>query len=64
MIIVRFEPRSRSNETDIIAAEAADWCKENGLVQAEDFHWFYWEGRLCFEFYDYDFATLFKLRWL
>lgn len=64
MIIVRFEQRSRNNETDLLAAEAAEWCVEHGLILNKDFHWFYWSGRLCFEFYDYDVATLFKLTWL
>lgn len=64
MIIVRFEQRSRSSETDQLAVEATEWCQAYGLVRTVDFHWFYWNGRLCFEFYDYDIATLFKLTWL
>jgi hypothetical protein len=64
MIIVRFEQRGKSNETDRLAIAAAGWCTERGLEDTVDFHWFYWDSRLCFEFYDYDLATLFKLTWL
>jgi hypothetical protein len=64
MIIVRFEQRGKSNETDLLAAAANTWCVEHGLIYAVDFYWFYWDSRLCFEFYDYEFATAFKLAWL
>jgi len=64
MVVVKFEHRGRSNITDQLAVDATCWCEDRGLVHTVDFYWFYWSNRLCFEFYDYEFAMMFKLAWV